>query len=630
MSKLLANQIANYNDNGPVEVKEGINIPTGKPFQVAGGAGTTGQYLKSTGSAVAWESFPTIPAAQVQTDWNATSGLGQILNKPTLATVATTGSYTDLTNQPTIPAGQVRSDWNATSGISAIDNKPSLFDGQYTSLVGAPTVPSTVNDLADVNIPSPVDGQYVMWDQATTRWIQGAGSAGILNVVEDTTPQLGGTLDANGKDIDMGNNTITDDKVGEWDAAYSWGNHTAQGYLTTYTNTTYSQQAVASAGGGVSLRLVDSGGAQDDITISAGTGITLDQIGTEGFRINSTGGGGGGGGATVTTSDAAPSTPTDGDLWWKSNEGRLKVYYDDGSGTQWVDASPPLLPSFTEQLRDASGTAQLNANGNQFELSGHIIPSADAQYDLGDAEHKIRHLFLSDNSCWFGDGYSRISTVRGKIKYYNRDVNKIPSKLAAEGITFNVAKGLIEAHLGGGFPGRTWTQISDFTVNHWLYVWCAHNNVPSGTYSIADMFVPEYTGGISEGFDGWMVNPEYDPDDFTDAIEFGQNGKREAPFLTDDAEEYKLLESDTFIRSNVLADFSVKVVGCLGTETNYFDMTIFIPQGNTPRTISNLIIDGTTATQVKITGTPEANTTQTFKINALFLGAEWKATVAIG
>ena len=78
MSKLLANQIANYNDNGPVEVKEGINIPTGKPFQVAGGAGTTGQYLKSTGSAVAWESFPTIPAAQVQTDWNATSGLGPV------------------------------------------------------------------------------------------------------------------------------------------------------------------------------------------------------------------------------------------------------------------------------------------------------------------------------------------------------------------------------------------------------------------------------------------------------------------------------------------------------------------------------------------------------------------------
>ncbi len=59
-------------------------------------------------------------------------------------------------------------------------------------------------------------------------------------------------------------------------------------------------------------------------------------------------------------------------------------------------------------------------------------------------------------------------------------------------------------------------------------------------------------------------------------------------------------------------------------------MVIFVPQGNTPRTMTTLSIDGTDAVQVKITGTPEANTTQTFKINALFLGNEWKATVAIG
>ena len=31
-------------------------------------------------------------------------------------------------------------------------------------------------------------------------------------------------------------------------------------------------------------------------------------------------------GATVTTSDVAPSNPSDGDLWWKSDEGQLKVY----------------------------------------------------------------------------------------------------------------------------------------------------------------------------------------------------------------------------------------------------------------------------------------------------------------
>ena len=44
---------------------------------------------------------PTIPASQVNSDWNASSGVAQILNKPTLSTVATTGSYTDLLNKPT-------------------------------------------------------------------------------------------------------------------------------------------------------------------------------------------------------------------------------------------------------------------------------------------------------------------------------------------------------------------------------------------------------------------------------------------------------------------------------------------------------------------------------------------------
>lgn len=39
------------------------------------------------------------PVAQVNADWNATSGKAQILNKPTLFN----GSYTDLTNKPTIP-----------------------------------------------------------------------------------------------------------------------------------------------------------------------------------------------------------------------------------------------------------------------------------------------------------------------------------------------------------------------------------------------------------------------------------------------------------------------------------------------------------------------------------------------
>lgn len=43
-----------------------------------------------------------------------------------LSTVATTGDYSDLTNKPIIPAAQVNSDWNASSGVAEILNKPHI------------------------------------------------------------------------------------------------------------------------------------------------------------------------------------------------------------------------------------------------------------------------------------------------------------------------------------------------------------------------------------------------------------------------------------------------------------------------------------------------------------------------
>jgi hypothetical protein len=60
--------------------------------------------------------------SQVNSDWNANSGVAQILNKPSLSLVATSGSYTDLTNQPTLgtAAAQPTSAFDA-SGTSAAE-----------------------------------------------------------------------------------------------------------------------------------------------------------------------------------------------------------------------------------------------------------------------------------------------------------------------------------------------------------------------------------------------------------------------------------------------------------------------------------------------------------------------------
>lgn len=86
---------------------------------------TTGLYSDLSGK-------PTIPAAQVNSDWNATSGVAQILNKPTLGTmasesasdytktsglaaVATSGSYTDLSDKPTIGNATLTIQKNSTT-----------------------------------------------------------------------------------------------------------------------------------------------------------------------------------------------------------------------------------------------------------------------------------------------------------------------------------------------------------------------------------------------------------------------------------------------------------------------------------------------------------------------------------
>ncbi|WP_233869721.1 hypothetical protein [Paraburkholderia adhaesiva] len=52
------------------------------------------------------------------------SAIGDVTDP--LAAVAYSGSYDDLSNTPAIPAAQVNPDWNASSGVAAILNKPAI------------------------------------------------------------------------------------------------------------------------------------------------------------------------------------------------------------------------------------------------------------------------------------------------------------------------------------------------------------------------------------------------------------------------------------------------------------------------------------------------------------------------
>lgn len=64
-----------------------------------------------------------------------------------LAEVATSGSYDDLDDKPSIPAAQVPVDWNASTGVARILNKPVVIVHEFTEDTEEPgtVAPATVH-----------------------------------------------------------------------------------------------------------------------------------------------------------------------------------------------------------------------------------------------------------------------------------------------------------------------------------------------------------------------------------------------------------------------------------------------------------------------------------------------------
>ena len=95
------------------------------------------------------------------------------------------------------------------------------------------------------------------------------------------------------------------------------------------------------------------------------------------WQSSAQGGQQGGGGATVTVSDTAPTTPVLGDLWWKSDEAELKVFYSDVDSSQWVDASPDAGGGVSVSVSDTEpavkGLGDLWWKSNEGQLKIYIL-----------------------------------------------------------------------------------------------------------------------------------------------------------------------------------------------------------------------------------------------------------------
>jgi len=174
-----------------------------------------------------------IPAAQVNSDWNANSGVAQILNKPTLgtmasesasdytptsglATVATSGSYNDLSNKPTIPTVN-----NATLTIT----QGGTTKGTFTANASSNVTIDLDSGGSVLEALYPVGSVYLTYNNVCPLQTLGIGtwtleSTGVVTSVNTSVPVKGNGMTL-GLSTGTQNFTIT--------------GYTNQGYIGAWT-----------------------------------------------------------------------------------------------------------------------------------------------------------------------------------------------------------------------------------------------------------------------------------------------------------------------------------------------------------------------------------------------------------
>ena len=139
------------------------------------------EYTSAYGQTNSWREWVTPSAMQ--------SALSVKANSADLATVATTGSYNDLTNKPTIPAAQIQSDWNQSDNSAAdyIKNKP-VNVSAFTNDAGYLTQHQSLADYSTTQEMNTAIATATN-DMATMTWV---GEQGYLTQHQDISDLFNG------------------------------------------------------------------------------------------------------------------------------------------------------------------------------------------------------------------------------------------------------------------------------------------------------------------------------------------------------------------------------------------------------------------------------------------------------
>ena len=331
-------QILKFNGTNWVLDTDILSTNFSVTIAAASGSGSLG-YVQATGvftyTPPDLSGFLTPTISNLQTDqilkYNGTAWVNDSIASTQVSDIGDIGNVT-ITNAQN---NQVLK-YNGTAWVNAVDSTGTTISG--------------INDIGDVTITSAQNDQLLKWDG--NKWIN--FTPGYLTSFTEADPVFTAHVA----------NSITQANINTWNAK---SDVAALNDLSD-VNTTGAANTKILKHNGTSWVVADDAGVQADWAATSGGAVILNKPTIPGVLndlsdVSTTGAANGkilkhngtswvvgddtsgSSTANTTTSDTAPGSPTDGDLWWKSDEGRLKIYYTDANSSQWVDANPPLQGS---------------------------------------------------------------------------------------------------------------------------------------------------------------------------------------------------------------------------------------------------------------------------------------------
>ena len=256
------------------------------------------------------------------TDLSVT-GIGTIVTLNSINGTITNGTITNLTGT----AGTITT-FNSTNGT--------ITNGTITNLTGAA---GTIFDFNSTN-----------------------GTITTLNSTNGNITNLSGTIGTIGS-VQISSGTIS----------------ASSGIVTYYGDGQFLSNVISGVGIrtegsiiGYGITFLDFRGAGiSTITYDSATGIgTVNIVG------------GGGGGASISIGTVFSGVATDGNLWYKSDLGRLFIFYQDEDSAQWVDASPfniGIITSLTNVSYNAGSAISPSIYFNTDPQTGWFSPGLGQQ-----------------------------------------------------------------------------------------------------------------------------------------------------------------------------------------------------------------------------------------------------------